>query len=268
MSDGRESLHCRIMGTKNAKTFRFIIGSLDGPHSSDWCVKIHKESAYFFGRLTGQAVKFSFHDKQICRYATTQEMSRAVGHSTHGHDRCIQEWKRAVTPSIGSGKASLALSIGFPSDFLSSNFRQITGDIENIYSAPKNMTTVIDLFFVNENEKTFNSLIEGSGRTLEKFMDVDTGEHVAVTSRHASYVGEEICVPPGSDEERMLVFPYHDPESTGRPVRLMFCNEPHDNCEIICWEMGGFWAANDFPIQEMHSINRSSVFQRTCAYSS
>jgi len=254
------------MASKNADTFRFIIGSLDGPRSSDWCVKSHRGSVYFFGRLTGSAVKFSFHDKQIARYAITREMSESLGHSTHGHDRAIQEWKRAATPPIGSGRASLALSIGFPSNFLSTNLRQISHNINTIDAACENMTTVIELLFVNENEKTFQRFIQGTGRVLQKFMKLQSGEHVAITSRHACNVGEEICVPPDVGERRMLVFPYHDPESTGRPVRLMFCNNPQDNCEVICWEMGGFWAEKNFHVQDMHSINRSSVFQRMSSH--
>lgn len=266
MFNERESFYGDRMASKNASMFRFIIGSLDDPRSSDWCVKVHRGSTYFFGRLTGSAVKFSFHDKQIARYATTREMSRSLGHSTHGGDRAVQEWKRAPTPPVGSGKASLALSIGFPSNFLSTNIRQTPHNINTIDAARENMATVIELFFVNENKKTFERLIEGSGRVLQKCMKLQSGEHIAITSRQAFYVGEEICVPPGVGEKKMLVFPYHDTESTGRPVRLMFCNNPRDNCEVICWEMGGFWSEKDFPVQEMHSINRISVFQRMSAY--
>jgi hypothetical protein len=125
------------------------------------------------------------------------------------------------------------------------------------------MITVVEVIFTFDAELEFRVMLEGSGRTLHKFLPLHKTESVAVVSRHACWSGIELCIPSSMGENRNLIGSDRDPYETGRPVRFLFANNPNDNDEMLIWELGGYWDTGTISYDRMDTITRTSVLHRS-----
>ena len=223
---------------------RLAVGSRNGPRSSVWAFWSRNSEVYTAYRSLGGIFKFSFHTPTLCRHAFTKE------HGPPGRrsGRAMQEWYRARTPPAGSNQIVRVLRIWVSTDHLSTKLMRTPPNSTHwITPAPAGGSTVVDLFFTNETEATLREWLEAEPATLEHklvtYEKLQNGEAFSISSWHSDKADKVFRVPAARHDQRdFLVLP-HDPDNTGRPVRLTLFSNPQDGNLMSVLELGGYWHA-------------------------
>jgi hypothetical protein len=77
-------------------------------------------------------------------------------------------------------------------------------------------------------------------RSLIDFMPLPNGEHFVVCAHYDRWENRNILMPASHHEKRDLMFSAHDPNGTGRPIRLFLSNNPKDGDYLKGQELGGY----------------------------
>lgn len=213
---------------------RFVVGDPYGARSCIWRVWSSRNEVYACLNSLGGIEKLSFHSGGICRKAFTSERGAPEGLS----DRKILEWKRQTTPLAGTGSGTCVLEICFPTDFLSRVAEPSTKCLTWIEPAPPQSATVLEFFFTKEPEENIRSSTENV-RTVT-YTTLPNGESFVVRKRFAVFPGEEFIVPASHHANEHFIFSADDPQSTGRPYRMVVFSRPNDGDRLSAWEYGGF----------------------------
>lgn len=224
--------------------FRFAVGSLDGPRSIVWGIVAQKSEVYAFHRSHSGIHKLSFHTPTDCRYAFTKEHGRPFGRP----NRDIHVWQRGITPPAGSNQITCVLRIGITTDNLSTKLRDIPpANTHWITPAPSKESTVIDLFYTNDDEATLRRALEtyppSIQHKLHVYRQLPNGEAICVSSWNSEEGDTVLRVKAAAHDPRDLLILPDDKSDTGRPVRFSVLSNPKDGDLMSVWEWGGFWNA-------------------------
>lgn len=191
---------------------------------------------YLATRNMAKIEKFSFHKSGICRSAFTTE------HGTPKSlpDRAMYKWNRLKTPPIGEGGASRVALLGFPTDFLSRIPESDAKDIYWIDAAPAGGATYVELSYTQESEDFVRTTFhERQERKLLSYVVLPTNESFFICYYHSDWENKEIKMP-GNGKVADLIFSHHDPQNTGRPIRIRFGPAPKDDDALVLQELGGY----------------------------
>lgn len=234
--------------SKNRFDLRFVVGSPNGPRSSEWAVWSRKSDVYVASRTLGGIQKFSFHPPNLCRHALTKEHVKRA----EKIDRKAIEWRRGQSPVRGKKQVVRVLRIGFPTDYLSSSLQ---GKVSNkclwLDSAPNSGSTVVDIMFTNEDRINLERELIHEMKYFEhriiSYHKMEDGEAFAVASFHSPLTEAPIRLKAAPhDPFDMIALPV-DRFNTGRPIRLTLLGHAEDNKPLQVLELGCF---RHFPISE------------------
>jgi len=227
----------RGMSQRKRTDIRFAVVSPEGPRSSVWAVWAKNGQVYACHRSMGGVQKIAFHTPLVCRHALTRERA-----NLSARDRVAHEWLRAETPPTGSGRASLALRLIIPTDYLSTQMRlERTEEVVWIPAAPSGECTVVELFFTRDDQAVFQAGAAAAARRVLAYARILEEEALAIASHIAGCEFNGLRIPASHHEKRDLVIAATDPDDTGRPVRLTTFNHPKNGEALELWEFGGFW---------------------------
>lgn len=98
----------------------------------------------------GGVEEYSFNKSGLCRSAH----SGTDGAPEALRDRAGFRWRRAATPSRGSGRAARVAWIAFPTDYLSRPTVEDDGEIFWIAAAPACGATYVEFAYASEDRKS------------------------------------------------------------------------------------------------------------------
>lgn len=222
-----------------------------------WHVWTKRGQVYVAHKGGGGIQKISLHTPTNCRHAFTSEYGKPTGLQT----RAIVEWERAPTPPVGIGRASCALTLEFPTDFLSTALDHVDG-VTWVPAAPAGHVTIMEFIFTEDNEHDFRAALTGPRREVLYWRTCDN-EAFVIISHFTAWVGENITVPPSHDETRRLVISSDDPNRTGRPIRFSVFGNPKNGVMTIL-EFGANWQDINDPVPNPSgTFTRQSIFVQT-----
>ena len=224
--------------SKNLSNLRFKIRREDGYTSSAWRLWVTTPGDVYLAIKSMAGIeKYSFHRSGICRSAFTKE----YGTPSSMNDRVISKWKRLSTPPRGSGQASRVAWLAFPTDYLSRLNEQENKKTLTIPAAPSGGATFLEMAFTAETQNSVLCNLEIANRTLVLFTEISSEEAFLVFSYHGEWENSDLQSPPAEGSIFPdLLFSAHDPENTGRPVRIRISSNPKDGDAVLIRELGGY----------------------------
>ena len=229
--------HAKSVMAKNLADLRFAIRSSIGHVSSVWRLWVTRHGdVYLATRGMAKIEKYSFHKSGICRSSFTKE----YGTPTTLTDRAMFKWKRLATPADGEGRASRVAWLGFPTDYLSRQFKSSTEEVVWIEAAPAGGATYVEIAYTFESEESVRkALDEGQERNLVTYVELPGDEALFVDYYHSDWDNKDLKMP-GNGEVADLVFSPRDPNNTGRPIRIRLGPAPSDGNALVLQELGGY----------------------------
>lgn len=238
---------------------RYVVGTLGGARSNVWRVIVKKSGdVYVTSARTGGVEKLSFHKSGICRKAFTSEYGTPKGLN----DRATIKWRRDVTPPAGKNQGSFVLEVGITTDMLSLVPTALTKKVTWIDPAPPGDTTVLSMFYTRDSEVV---ILKGTqrGRILS-YTPISADEAFVVRAATFTWDGKDLRVPASHHMNEDYIFSPHDPDRTGRPVRVTIFSIPKDGEKMLAWEYGGYKRQTTIlhDVGGMDTLTRSNVLAR------
>ena len=224
---------------KNLLDLRFVVQRDDQFRSSPWRLWITQPGdLYLTTRRMGGIQKYSFHVSGVCRSAFTQEHGAPAGMP----DRLVFKWKRASTPTVGTGGASRVAWIAFPTDYLSRSPEPKARTLV-IAAAPAAGAAYIEVGYTRESQSFVMDAFKGNLRQLHCYTALPNGEAIFVSSYHSDWENKDLNSPAAQGSVIPdLLCSASDPEDTGRPYRLLFGPTPNDGDALVLRELGCYRA--------------------------
>ena len=219
----------------------FGVKRSDGYVSDIWRASTTRLGEFRLGtRSIAGIEEYSFNKSGICRSAQTG----ADGAPAALRDRAGFRWRRAATPPRGSGRASRAAWIAFPTDYLSRPTVEDDGEILWIAAAPACGATYVEFAFAAEPEQGIRGVLDiVQDRTVVRCAALPNGETLVIFSYHADWENKDLRVP-GNGAVADVLFSADDPLATGRPLRHRLGPAPKDGEAVLLLEMGGVAITN------------------------
>ena len=248
------------MGARgNRLNLRFAVGRPGGPQATLWRARSSpKGDVYLAARSLGGIFKYSFHaDDGYCHWALTKEyVSRRTAPPP---DRVIAKWRRPPTSPRGAGKGSAVLSVGVPTDYLSTAFSAPNKPVRWIDPAPPGDAVRIEMFFTAEpRERVDAGFAERGQRHVLDYAVLPGGEAFVIAWAHVSWEQKNDIEISGDDAETgsTLLFSRTDPHGTGRPVRThILMAKPRDGDRAEVWDLGG----HPLPVGSRYRPGRGAI---------
>ena len=238
---------------------RYVVGTPGGARSNVWRVIVKKSGdVYVTSARTGGVEKLSFHKSGICRKAFTAEYGAPKGLN----DRATVKWRRAITPPAGENQGSFVLDVGIATNMLSLVSTHLTKKVTWIDPAPPGDTTVLSMFYTRDSEAVILNGTE-RGRILS-YNPISADEAFVVRSAAFAWSGKDLRVPASHHMNEDYIFSSHDPDRTGRPVRVTIFSNPKDGEKMLAWEHGGYKRKTTIlhDVSRMDTLTRSNVLAR------
>lgn len=222
--------------SRNLLDLTFAVKRVDEFESGIWRLWITRHGDVYLAQRTMAGItKYSFHRSGICWSAFTAQ---------HGvpptlNDRAMSKWHRLATQVQGVGKASRVAWIAIPTDFLSRPKTSVPLSIVWLEAAPSGGATYIEVAFTAEAKNCVENSFLSNGRRLVAFCPLPGGDSLLVNYYHADWVNEDLKMP-GDGKVADLLFSAHDPNDTGRPIRITFGPAPKDGDALVVRELGGY----------------------------
>jgi hypothetical protein len=238
---------------KNLKDLRF--GTKDSREniSNVWRLWVTKHGdIYLATRAMGGIVKYSFHQSGICRYAHTSEAWGAKE-----GDRALNKWKRRAIPARGKNQVVPLAMLAMPTNFLSRESEETKKKVHWLPAAPENQTIIIELVLTSEPELDVrNNLSSLPERTLFDYVALTATLGLVISYYHREWDNKDLTMSAtgtGPFPEAILLSE-HDPDDTGRPIRVCLHTSPKDGEPVQIRDLGGY------KVLEKAALDRLYIF--------